>query len=925
MVNDPRVDALLEVILDTGCRPEEACRDTPHLLPAVQDRWRRLEAVRAELGDLFPGPDSVASNPVPSEPDRLPLVPGYEVQAVLGRGGMGVVYRARHLRLNRPVALKMLLAGAYARPDERERFLREAEAVAGLRHADVVQVYDVGDQDGRPYFTMEFMDGGSLARRLAGSPLSAPEAATLVAILANAVQAAHAGGVIHRDLKPANVLLTADGRPKVGDFGLARRLEGDAGLTRSGGTIGTPSYMAPEQARGDTDGVGPTADVYALGAILYEVLTGRPPFRAATAAETLRQVLTDDPAPPSRLNRSVPRDLETVCLKCLHKEPARRYPTAAALADDLGRFRRGEPVTARPISVVERFTKWVRRRPTLAVSMIAGLLVIVLIGGGVWRWAVDRATTVQGVEDDLRIAEHAQQRAAWAEARTALERADARLGDRGIDDLRGRISGARRELSLVARLDAIRLARASAGGRRFDRNRADRDYLDAFSEAGLGTPDDPPDRVAERIGATQVREAVIAALGDWTLCTPDVNRRVWLLGIARLADPDPEWGDRVRDPAVWRKAGALAALAHSAPIDSQSVSLLLMLGWLLDAQGEDAVGFLRRVQDTHPADFWLNFSLGELLDIRTDADAVGYYRAAVAARPEAAAGHVNLGASLANQGRRADAMACWRHTLRLDPGVTMAHFNLAVAHMAERRFEEAITHTREAIRIDPEYGHAHAVTGQSLLNLGRFAEARTAADRALELLSPGDPTRSNVEKTVALCRRMLAIEGRADAVERGAEMPTSAAEGIEFAQLLTFKGRYAAAAHMYVNSFARAPHPTRDLGSGNRYNAACVAALAGCGRGADAVGLREAERTRWRAQASAWLRADLAVLGKMLDTNASSRNEVRDTLVLWRTDADLSGLREPAELSKLPAGERTDCLALWAEVGAVLRRCGAVR
>src|SRR5262245_6919723 len=206
---------------------------------------------------------------------------------------MGVVYRAWHHRLQRPVAVKMLLAGAYAQPQELERFLREAQTVAGLRHANIVQVHEAGDVDGRPYFTMEFVEGGSLAQKLAGTPRPARQAAALVAAVAEAVHTAHQRGVVHRDLKPANVLLTADGTPKLTDFGLARQLEGAAGLTQSGAPVGTPSYMAPEQAEGKSRDIGPMVDVYALGAILYELLTGRPPFRAETAAETTRQVASE--------------------------------------------------------------------------------------------------------------------------------------------------------------------------------------------------------------------------------------------------------------------------------------------------------------------------------------------------------------------------------------------------------------------------------------------------------------------------------------------------------------------------------------------------------------------------------------------------------------------------------------------------------
>ena len=329
MADDPRVQQLLDQLLDSHAAPEAVCGSHPELLPVVRNRWRQMRRLRADLDVLFPPSDD--RTPYPSEDTGLPRILGYEVEAVLGRGGMGVVFRARHLRLNRPVAVKTVLDGGYAGPRARERFQREAEAVAALRHPNVVQVYDVGEEGGRPYLAMELVEGGNLAQKLAGTPQPARPAAALVATLAGAVQAAHDAGIVHRDLKPANILLAAGCTPKISDFGLARRLEGGAGLTQSGVPVGTPSYMAPEQARGQTNAVGPAADVYALGAILYECLTGRPPFRAATAAETIQQVISQEPAPPSRLNDKVPRDLDTICLKCLYKEPDRRYATADEL------------------------------------------------------------------------------------------------------------------------------------------------------------------------------------------------------------------------------------------------------------------------------------------------------------------------------------------------------------------------------------------------------------------------------------------------------------------------------------------------------------------------------------------------------------------------------------------------------------------
>jgi hypothetical protein len=327
----------------------------------------------SEAGTIAP------AGPAPADAER-PVIPGYEILGELGRGGMGVVYQARQVGLNRLVALKMILAGAHAGEEERARFQAEAEAVARLRHPNVVQVYEVGTHDGRPFFSLEFCAGGSLAGRLGGGAFSPREAAGLVEALARAVHYAHLHGVIHRDLKPANVLLTEDGQAKITDFGLAKQLQGGAGPTRTGEVLGTPSYMAPEQAAGRTRAIGPAADVYALGAILYELLTGRPPFQAETPLDTLFQVLERDPVPVRQLRPQVPRDLETVCLKCLEKDPARRYGSAEALAEDLRRFTEGEPVQARPPGPARRAQRWVGQHQALALAypLAGGGLVLLL-------------------------------------------------------------------------------------------------------------------------------------------------------------------------------------------------------------------------------------------------------------------------------------------------------------------------------------------------------------------------------------------------------------------------------------------------------------------------------------------------------------------------------------------------------------------
>jgi serine/threonine protein kinase/WD40 repeat protein len=350
------------------------------------DPKKRTEPLTSQVQSPFPG---------------LPAVPGYEILKELGRGGMGVVYWAWQNSLRRTVALKMIRAGADASPEELARFRLEAEAVSRLQHPNIVQVYEVGQADRCPYLALEFVDGGSLAQRLAGTPLPFKEAARLVELLAQAMHEAHQKGVVHRDLTPANILLQrkseipnpkseakdsdfefriSDFEPKVTDFGLAKLFVGGGPtLTHSGVVLGTPSYMAPEQAAGNMKDVGPATDVYALGAILYECLTGRPPFKAATPLETLLQVLSVEPVSPNRLQPKLPRDLTTICLKCLAKEPVKRYASAGELEEDLRRFLAGEPIRARPVGTTERLWRWCQRNPRVAGLLATVALLLVTI------------------------------------------------------------------------------------------------------------------------------------------------------------------------------------------------------------------------------------------------------------------------------------------------------------------------------------------------------------------------------------------------------------------------------------------------------------------------------------------------------------------------------------------------------------------
>jgi serine/threonine protein kinase len=422
------------------------CCDHPHLADRLTREIDKLRRLRPDRAATSAGEEAVPQLP----PGMLPCLTGYEVLEEIGRGGMGVVYKARQVSLNRPVAVKMLLHGPLADAGNRKRFLAEAQAVGRLQHPNIVQVYEVAEQDGRPYFTMELVEGGSLDRRLGGKPQPVREASELLLTLAQAVHASHCAGIVHRDLKPGNVLLTPHGFPKVSDFGLAKFVmvesfpsskDGQAhsaarAQTRTGAILGTPSYMAPEQAFGRRNEIGPAADVYALGAILYEMLTGRPPFEGPTLLETLELVRDRDPVAPRQLQPGVPRDLETICLKCLRKEPQHRYGSALALAEDLRRFLAGQPIQARAVGPFLRSWKWIRRNPLKAVT--AATFLLLFLAFFLWFQEMGRRNQIEEGNLKKRLADsrgeenlavvHLQANR-FAEAATCFDKASKHLQD----------------------------------------------------------------------------------------------------------------------------------------------------------------------------------------------------------------------------------------------------------------------------------------------------------------------------------------------------------------------------------------------------------------------------------------------------------------------------------------------------------------
>jgi serine/threonine-protein kinase len=679
----------------------------------------------------------------------------------IGRGGMGRVLRGRDPQLRRDLAVKVLREEYRDDATVQRRFVEEAQVGGQLQHPGVVPVYELGQfGDGRPFFTMKLVKGRTLADLLKERPSLTHDLPRFLTIFEQTCQAlgyAHSKGVIHRDLKPSNIMVGAFGEVQVMDWGLAkvlgcrsaadpeattagtliRTLRSDSTAEEDGrtGVVGTPSYMAPEQARGEVDAVDEGADVFGLGGILCAILTGQPPFVAASNEDTLRKAVGGELAEAfARLDRcGADAELVTVCKWCLAPERGQRPAEAGAVAARMAayqaavqqRLRKAElertaaqarAEEARATAAAERKAR--RRTWALAAAMLA--LVVVGAGGGllVQRRAVERR---QLVESALEKATGLRERARWREAQAVLGQARLVLGDTGQGDLRRRLDAAETELTLVNRLDAIRQHRATIINNNFDAATAAHAYAAAFREADLGEVGDDEAAVAARVRASRVSGTLVAALDDWAASeVTKPEARAWLLGVARRASPDP-WGDRFRDPALWGDRQALRALADDAlrndgsRLGELSPQVLEALGWLLIGNGAEAVPLLRAAQSRYPNDFWLSLALGIAFHkAKQDAEAVGYYRVAVALRPDAAAAHHNLGAALHDKGDLEGAIAEYRTAIALEPGLANVHFGLGAALLAKQDVNGAIAEFRQAIDLAPKLAKAHIGLGAAL-------------------------------------------------------------------------------------------------------------------------------------------------------------------------------------------------------------------
>ncbi len=707
------------------------------LLGATLDsRAPQVPVTRCEGATLEGRPSSRAPTARPAS------VAGYEILAELGRGGMGVVYKARQIKLNRLVALKMVLAGAHAGEQAIQRFRTEAEAVAHLQHPNIVQIYEIGEHDGLPFFSLEYLDGGCLIDQLDGKPLPERGAAGLIEQLARAMHYAHAHGVVHRDLKPGNVLLAGDGALKITDFGLAKRIDadGEGGQTRTGAIMGTPNYMAPEQAAGRIHQIGPATDVYALGAMLYEMLTGRPPFRGITAMDTVQQVLALEPVPPSRLRQKLPRDLETVCLKCLQKEPDKRYASALELAEDLRCFRAGEPIRARPVGSWERAVKWAHRRPAVAALALVSALffVCLLLGSLAFNGAHTRADAERrraDAERQLREEKEAHERdrlrAVEVHGSDLIHQGQAALARQDLDEAHRQLLAAREALggepalrNLWTTADRLFAHAGNLLKAREEKKQARTRYEDFLREQEealfhgtrfIGV-DVPADLAAAEQAARQALEA---------------------FGVTADSDGPPRLGEfytaREKDEITAGCYELLLVLAGTVAQPAADQSPAARRDRL-----KEALAFLDRATRLGlPATHAYHARRADLLTRLGDADGARRERQeADAVPPATASDDFLIGADAYDRGDLEQAAAHFESALRRKPDHFWAAYFLALCRLKQNQPAEAEAHLTAALARRPDFVWLYLLRGYANGMLDNTPAAEADFRKALELNPP---------------------------------------------------------------------------------------------------------------------------------------------------------------------------------------------
>jgi serine/threonine protein kinase/Flp pilus assembly protein TadD len=713
----------------------------------------------------------------------------FRIVREVGRGGMGVVYEAEQISLDRRVALKVLPFASTMDSRHLQRFQNEARAAAGLHHTNIVPVHFVGSERGVHYYAMQFIEGRNLADVIAdlrtqagGKPTDSKNVTTVDAAegapttpaapsavntrpiaglstegstksreyfravarlgiqAAEALDHAHQLGIVHRDVKPANLLVDDGGRLWVADFGLAQ-IQSDTRLTMTGDLVGTLRYMSPEQALAKRVVVDHRTDIYSLGTTLYELLTLEPAFNGRDHQELLRQIAFEEPRRPRRLNRAIPQELETIVLKAMERNPADRYATAENMADDLRNFLEDRAIRARRPSLLNRFRRWRRQHKSLMIVLTFLSLILSLLGGvGLWflLWQQQQlAVLEQAVGEDVREADLLQEQERWPEALQKLERASGRLTAGAPRYLHERVEERRKNVTMIAMLDEARYQNFRDGVL-FDREVADRAYAAAFEQYGLNLEKLEPEEAAQRIRKSTIRSQLVAALDHWASVRrahrPGSEERLQV--VARLADDDP-WRQQLRDPKVLNDPVALSHLAAEKGILAQAPSNLALLyeALLRVHERATALRLLRQMQQTHPADFLINWYLAGHLyqDRATRSEAHIYLRVAVALRPRNPLAHDALGVTLRTQNKPREAEAAFRKAIEFNPNLASAHFHLAGALLDQDKNAEALAECKNAIALIPGDANAYARLGICLAKQKKFPDAEEAFRKAIEL------------------------------------------------------------------------------------------------------------------------------------------------------------------------------------------------